>query len=89
MTLPRRPRISNAELDRLIEEATVDCYNHSEHVTGLFTLLNEHLELPFDTSVLGVAVTVTGVDGSPPMTRSGLAAAQTFPESAGVRRIKM
>jgi hypothetical protein len=46
----------------LIEEATVDCYNDDEQVTGLYTKVEEHLELPFETTVLGVKVTVGGVD---------------------------
>lgn len=33
------PTISKAELDALIEEATVDCYNEEEQITGLFTML--------------------------------------------------
>lgn len=57
-----RPAISKAELDALIEEATVDCYNEEEQVTGLFTMLEDHLALPFETSVLGMTVTVTRVD---------------------------
>ena len=57
-----RPAISAAELDELIEQATVDCYNDSEQVTGLFTLLEEHLTVPFQTTVLGVPVTVSSVD---------------------------
>ena len=31
-------RPSTAHLDKLIEEATVDCYNDSEEVTGIFTM---------------------------------------------------
>ena len=57
-----RPAIGNAELDALIEEATVDCYNEEEQVTGLFTMLEEHLALPFHSTVLGATVTVTRVD---------------------------
>jgi len=57
-----RPTITGAELDMLIEEATVDCYNEEEQITGLFTMIEEHLVLPFDTSVLGMTVTVTRVD---------------------------
>jgi Calcium binding len=57
-----RPAIGKAELDALIEEATVDCYNEEEQVTGLFTMLEEHLALPFQTTVLGVTVTVTRMD---------------------------
>lgn len=46
----------------MVEEATVDCYNESECVTGFFTMFEEHLAVPFQTSVLDVEVTVTGVD---------------------------
>jgi hypothetical protein len=48
----------NAELDVLVEEATVDCWNDDERVTGLFTMIDEHLAVPFETVVLGVRVTV-------------------------------
>jgi hypothetical protein len=51
-----------AELDALIAEATVDCYNEEEQVTGLFTMLEQHLALPFQTTVLGLSATVTRVD---------------------------
>jgi hypothetical protein len=40
-------------LDELIDEATVDCYNKEEQVTGLFAMLEDHLALPFQTEVLG------------------------------------
>lgn len=46
----------------MIDEARVDCYNESEQATGLFTMIEEHLALPFETSVLGVTVTVKAVD---------------------------
>lgn len=61
---PHRPEaaITPAELDQLIQEAIVDCYNDSEQVTGLFTMIEEHLALPFTTTVLGVPVTVARVD---------------------------
>ncbi len=39
-------------------EATVDCYNDSECVTGFYTMIDEYLEVPFQTEVLGVDVTV-------------------------------
>jgi hypothetical protein len=50
------------QVDALIEEATVDCYNDEEQITGLFTMIDEHLALPFETEVLGVPVTVTKID---------------------------
>ena len=60
----RRPQRgpSRARLAQMVEDATVDCYNESEERTGLFEMLAEHLEIPFVTTILGVAVTVTAVD---------------------------
>jgi hypothetical protein len=46
----------------MVDEATVDCYNDSEQATGLFTMIDEHLALPFQTLILGVPVVVTKVD---------------------------
>jgi hypothetical protein len=55
-------RSSMACLDKLIEETTVDCYNESEEVTGIFTMIEENLAVPFATTILGVEVTVERVD---------------------------
>lgn len=55
---PRRPRISKARLDEMIEQATVDTYGESEQTTGWFTMIDENLAVPFETTVLGVPVTV-------------------------------
>jgi len=46
----------------LIEEATVDCYNESEQATGLFTVLEDNLAVPFETSILGLTVVVERVE---------------------------
>lgn len=54
-------RLSKARLDELVEEATVDCYNESEQATGLYTMLEDNLALPFATTVLGIPVTVERV----------------------------
>jgi hypothetical protein len=54
--------IGKAQLDAMIEEATVDCYNESEQVTGLLTVIEDELKVPFKTQVLGVDVTVERVD---------------------------
>ena len=55
-------RIEKRHLEKLIEEATVDAHNESEQRTGLFTMIDEHLETPFETEVLGVRVVVERVD---------------------------
>jgi hypothetical protein len=46
----------------MIAEATVDAYDESEQATGWFTMFEEHLELPFETDILGVRVTVSEIN---------------------------
>jgi hypothetical protein len=46
----------------MIEEATVDAYGEAEQATGWFTMLEEHVGLPFETTVLGTRVTVLRFD---------------------------
>ncbi|MEV3873081.1 calcium-binding protein [Streptomyces sp. NPDC049906] len=53
--------LGRVDLEVMIEEATVDAYGDDEQRTGLFTMLEEHLDVPFTTVVLGVEVTVRGV----------------------------
>ena len=55
-------RLSKGELEALVEEATVDAYGEVEQVTSFYTVLDEHLALPFDTVVLGVDVAVEKLD---------------------------
>ncbi|WP_207919530.1 hypothetical protein [Micromonospora sp. KC207] len=52
----------NAALEAMIEEATVDAYGDDEQLTGLFTMIEEHLAVPFTTTVLGVEATVRKID---------------------------
>ena len=53
--------LSPRHLDKLIEEATVDCYNEEEQATGFLTMIEENLALPFATRVLGVEASVVAV----------------------------
>jgi len=46
--------LSKAKLDALIEEAVVDAYGDEEQAVGFFTMLEEHLALPFTVSILGL-----------------------------------
>ncbi|MEW6281583.1 MAG: calcium-binding protein [Candidatus Eremiobacterota bacterium] len=48
----------------MIEEATVDCYDEDEQLSGLFCALEEHLRLPFETTLLGMRVQVTAIQQS-------------------------
>ncbi|MDG4816988.1 hypothetical protein O7628_15945 [Micromonospora sp. WMMD956] len=49
-------------LEAMIEEATVDTDGHEDERAGLFTMIEEHLAVPFTTTVLGVEVTVGKVE---------------------------
>lgn len=49
-------------LDALVEDATVDCYNDSECVTGFYTMLDDNLGLPFQSVILGVEVAVSRLE---------------------------
>ena len=55
----------------LVEEAAVDCYNESDQATGFYPMIEDNLQLPFETEVLGVPVTVIAVD----VTEDGLVVA--------------
>ncbi len=61
------PSLSKAKLESLIEEAIVDAYGDEEQTGGFFTMIEEHLALPFTVSILGVEAIVEKVD----MTRDG------------------
>jgi calcium binding protein len=58
----RRVGLSTSRLSEMIEEATVDAYGESEQVVGFFTMIDERLAVPFETTLLGLPVTVKGVD---------------------------
>jgi hypothetical protein len=53
--------VTSARLDELIEEATTDCYDEEEQITGLFTMLDDNLALPFATRILGVDASVIAI----------------------------
>jgi hypothetical protein len=46
----------------LIEEATVDAYNESEQRMGFYTMLEDHLGMPFESTILGVSVIVERIN---------------------------
>jgi hypothetical protein len=58
----RALHISKTRLAEMIEKATADAYDESEQVTGWLTMIDEYLELPFETTVLSIPVTVERVD---------------------------
>ena len=54
--------LNEAELDALIDEATVDAYSEDEQLAGFAVMIGDNLAVPFETTVLGVTVTVEEVD---------------------------
>ena len=57
-----RGGLSEARVAEMIEEATVDAYGECEQATSWFTVLGDNLDVPFETEVLGVTVTVKRVE---------------------------
>ena len=55
-------RLSKKKFEGMVEEATVDCYNPSEQAVGWYTMIEDHLKMPFETQILGVPVMVERVD---------------------------
>jgi hypothetical protein len=60
--IAKKTALGPRHLDKLIEEATVDCYDKEEQASGLFATIEENLALPFATRVLGVEVSVVAVE---------------------------
>ncbi len=57
-----RRKLDKARLEELVEEAIVDAYTEDEQRVGFLTMIQDNLDLPFETEVLGVPVQVTDVD---------------------------
>jgi hypothetical protein len=62
--------LSEAELDELVEEAVVDAHDDEEQIMGFYNMIEDHLALPFTTTVLGVDSNVEDVE----ITDSGIVA---------------
>ncbi|GAA2126002.1 calcium-binding protein [Actinomadura napierensis] len=76
--------LSDAELDALVEQAIVDAYDEHEQHSAFHCLLEEHLITPFETTVLGVEVTVTKIDVSPGGEIVGICARGKHRQAIGV-----
>jgi hypothetical protein len=49
-------------LEKLLEAATVDCYDEEEEFAGVLCTLDGNLKFPLQAKVLGQIVEVTGLD---------------------------
>ncbi len=60
------PELSDEELNALVEEATVDAYGDEEQLSGFAVMIEDNLAVPFETTVLGVTVTVQKITETEP-----------------------
>ena len=61
----RRPsQLSKAKLDALVADAIADAYDESEQRTGLLTMIQDNLQLPFETTVPSGSAINTSAVGS-------------------------
>ena len=58
----RNRKTTEEELDKMIEEATVDCYNEDEAFMGVVYYLAGNMSFPFKAKWLGDVVEVVGID---------------------------
>ena len=60
--LAAHPKVDEATLEALIDEAVVDAHDDEERRMGFLTMLQDSVALPFGTEVLGVLVEVTEIE---------------------------
>ena len=58
----RISRGRTAQLDKMISEAVIDCYNESEEATAFFCVIEENLAVPFTTTLLNIEVMVERIE---------------------------
>jgi hypothetical protein len=51
-----------ARYEAMAEEATVDAYGESEQICGWACMFDDHVAVPFETTVLGAVVTVETIE---------------------------
>ncbi len=60
--MAKKFKTAQRTLDKLLEEATVDCYDDEEQFSGVVFTLDSNLPFPFKAQVLGEPVEVIGLD---------------------------
>lgn len=63
---PSKPsNLTREDLEAMVEDALADTYTDEEQREGFYNVVEDHLQVPFETEVLGVPVTVERVDLTP------------------------
>ncbi|MEK7396548.1 MAG: calcium-binding protein [Candidatus Poribacteria bacterium] len=58
----KKRKLSDDELDEMISEATVDCYDEEEAFMGVLYTIQGNLSFPFKAKALGDTVEVIDID---------------------------
>jgi len=58
----KKRKLSDEELDEMLSEAMVDCYDDEEAFMGVLYTLSDNLSFPFKAKALGDTVEVIGID---------------------------
>lgn len=53
----------NIDLEELIEEATIDCYDEGECRVGFLTMIQDNIPTPFKAALIGEIVEIVDFDG--------------------------
>lgn len=58
-----KKKLTEKQLELLIEEATVDCYDEGECRVGFLTMMQDNISTPFKAKLIGEIVDVVDIDG--------------------------
>jgi hypothetical protein len=57
--------LGEAELREMVAEAIASAHDEEEQISGFYNIIEDELAVPFETTVLGVAVTVESIGIAP------------------------
>jgi hypothetical protein len=67
-------KTSKKQLDKMLEDATVDCYDEYEAFEGVVVTMADNLPFPFEAKVIGETVEVIGIDDGRSDMKTGIIA---------------
>lgn len=74
----KRAKNKTNEFEKMVEEATVDCYTDDEAFMGVVCTLQDKLKFPFEARVLGKTVKVIDIDDGKSSPNAGIMAKVLF-----------
>lgn len=58
-----KKKLTEEQLESLIEEATIDCYDEGECRLGFLTMMQDNIPTPFKARLIGEIVEIVDFDG--------------------------